>query len=190
MSSRSPGLSRRPKHRGRKAVYSKARHLSDRQTARPVRRSGNRAANLSILVPSTQSSESWDSISVLNNLCRSGIWHHLLVVLLFCSNAPCALVIWQLWNLGHEGQRVTRKRPLRHVQCVFNEVTRFLRSRVCRVVVPSDGYSNAIQVYNIPFELAESGGTVWSTSQCSTIFPASSSRRMSMPAQSDSPGQV
>jgi hypothetical protein len=41
---------------------------------------------------------------------------------------------------------------------------------------------------NMLFEFADVSGIRWSTSQCSTIFPASSSRKMSMPAQSASPG--
>jgi hypothetical protein len=36
---------------------------------------------------------------------------------------------------------------------------------------------------NIPFGFAASSGTIWSTSQCSTILPSSVSRKMSMPAQ-------
>src|SRR5204863_7357668 len=47
-------------------------------------------------------------------------------------------------------------------------------------VVPGD--------QNIVFEFADVTGSRWSTSQCSTIFPAESSRKTSIPAQSLSPG--
>ena len=43
---------------------------------------------------------------------------------------------------------------------------------------------------NIVFGFADSSGTRCSTSQCSTTLPSSSRRKMSMPAQSVSPGQV
>jgi hypothetical protein len=36
---------------------------------------------------------------------------------------------------------------------------------------------------NIPFGFAASSGTIWSTSQCSTILPSSVTRKISMPAQ-------
>lgn len=42
---------------------------------------------------------------------------------------------------------------------------------------------------NIVFEFADSFGTRCSTSQCSTILPASSNRKMSIPAHSPSLGQ-
>ena len=43
---------------------------------------------------------------------------------------------------------------------------------------------------NIELGFADSFGTLCSTSQCSTTLPLSSRRKMSMPAQSASPGQV
>ena len=43
-------------------------------------------------------------------------------------------------------------------------------------------------VQNIPFSWALAAGTSCSTSQCSTIFPASSRRKMSIPAYSRPPG--
>src|SRR6185295_12659666 len=42
---------------------------------------------------------------------------------------------------------------------------------------------------NIVLPLADLSGTTCNTSQCSTILPPSSRRKMSMPAQSWSPGQ-
>lgn len=42
---------------------------------------------------------------------------------------------------------------------------------------------------NIVFELADDSGMRCRTSQCSTILPSSSRRKISMPAQSLSPGQ-
>jgi hypothetical protein len=41
---------------------------------------------------------------------------------------------------------------------------------------------------NIVLRFAEVAGIAWSTSQCSTILPSGSSRKMSMPAQLHSPG--
>ena len=43
---------------------------------------------------------------------------------------------------------------------------------------------------NIVLGLADFSATCCSTSQCSTTLPSSSNRKMSMPAQSRSPGQV
>ena len=55
----------------------------------------------------------------------------------------------------------------------------------------NDGRSSARaprQDQNIVLGFAEVCGTNWSTSQCSTILPSASSRKISMPAQSLSPG--
>src|SRR5690348_6216418 len=46
----------------------------------------------------------------------------------------------------------------------------------------------ASSVQNMVLPLADVGGTLCSTSQCSTIRPCASKRKMSMPAQSLSPG--
>jgi SWIM zinc finger len=45
-------------------------------------------------------------------------------------------------------------------------------------------------VQNMPLLLAACSGTVCNTSQCSTTLPTSSSRKMSMPAQSGPPGHT
>ncbi len=51
------------------------------------------------------------------------------------------------------------------------------------------GLSFMHNVYqNMVLALADCSGMGWSTSQCSTILPLSSRRKMSMPAQSRSPG--
>jgi cation transport ATPase len=45
-------------------------------------------------------------------------------------------------------------------------------------------------VQNMPLLLAACSGTVCNMSQCSTTLPTSSSRKMSMPAQSGPPGHT
>jgi hypothetical protein len=46
-----------------------------------------------------------------------------------------------------------------------------------------------LRLQNMLFEFADDSGIRWRTSQCSTILPSSSSLKISMPAQSPSPGQ-
>ena len=57
------------------------------------------------------------------------------------------------------------------------DAVRFRRARA------RERYAPCACFQNIVFEFAEEAGIRWSTSQCSTILPSSSSRKMSMPAQ-------
>ena len=50
------------------------------------------------------------------------------------------------------------------------------------------GRVRGVHVQNIVLLLADVGGIGWSTSQCSTIRPSGSRRKMSIPAQLVSPG--
>ena len=59
----------------------------------------------------------------------------------------------------------------------------FLRDRLLFRQLAARAPSRQRRRQNIPFGLAALSGTICSTSQCSTILPSSSSRKMSMPAQ-------
>ena len=75
-------------------------------------------------------------------------------------------------------------------QLFANVIRERISSWVCANVVANRTYSSpATPTQNIVLELADASGTRCSTSQCSTILPSPSSLKMSMPAQSPSPGQ-
>jgi len=74
--------------------------------------------------------------------------------------------------------------------CVAAVISRCVASERSRLRSPRDArHARTSALQNIVFEFAEDAGIRWSTSQCSTILPASSSRKMSIPAQPWSPGQ-